>query len=949
MNNLTNSLDNLSPEDKRALLAKFLRQQSQQETLNNPLSYGQRALWFIYQSAPENTAYNVSIPARIHSPVDVAALKQAFQALIDRHPTLRTTFSTQSNGEPIQVVHNALPVCFEQIDTSEWDQEKYHQFVIDNHCKPFNLEQGPIFRVTLFTRTLQDHILLLSLHHIVYDAWSIGPLLNDAQQLYTAAQMGTVTNLESMTPLYSDYVQWQNKMLTGLEGERLWNYWKNQLAGELPTLNLPTDHPRPLQPSYRGAEQTFKLTLAQTQAVRTLARSEGTTVYTVLMTVFQILLHRYTAQTDILVGSPIGGRPQTEFEQIIGYFVNPVTIRGKLTDNPTFKEFLSQIRTTVLEAIDHQNYPFPLLVERLKLNRDPSRSPIFQVLFNFLKLQQIEGVATLLVPDDSPKRVKWADLELESFQLEQQEGQFDLTLEIVETQDSLIGVLKYSTDLFNADTIERMAGHFQTLLNSAIANPQVRVTELPLLTKAEQHQLLVEWNNTQTDYPKDKCIHQLFEEQVERTPNQIAIIFENERLTYQQLNSRANHLAEHLQTLGVEPEVTVGICIERSIEMVIGVLGILKAGGTYIPLDPTYPQERLAFMVEDAQIKVLLSQSHLKANFFNSPTEVVCIDNIQHTLEEVNSGEITFKSDVKPDNLAYIIYTSGSTGQPKGVQIPHRNAVNLLHSVKNQPGLSAEDTLLAVATLSFDISVSEVFLPLSVGAKLVIVSQEVAGNGFELLQTMEAHNPTFMQPTPATWRILLAAGWQGSAKLKMISTGEALPKDLANQLLPQGKELWNLYGPTETTIWSAGYQVQADNQPITIGYPIANTQLYILDQAMQPVPIGIPGELYIGGAGIARGYVNRPDLDTEKFVTHPWSSDPKARLYKTGDLARWLPNGQVECLGRIDYQVKIRGFRIELREIEAVIGDLPQVLENLTVVREDNPGDKRLVAYIVPH
>ncbi|MEM9161539.1 MAG: amino acid adenylation domain-containing protein [Cyanobacteria bacterium P01_F01_bin.4] len=844
----------LSPEEKRALVAKLLQQKAQTEDCTYRLSYGQRALWFLYQSNRDSHAYNLSIPARIKSPVDIAALKQAFQGLVDRHPTLRTTFTTQADGDPVQVVHGTLPVYFELIDATKWSQDQLNQCVLDTHRRPFDLENGPVFKVVLFTLNPQEHILLLSLHHITYDAWSHGPFLQDAQALYVAAKAGTVASLPPLQKQYSDYVQWQIETLMGPEGERLWSYWQTQLGGDLSTLNLPTDRPRPLHPSYKGDTYLFKLTPAQTQAIKQLAQAEGTTLYIVLMAVFQILLYRYTGQSDILVGSPIGDRPQAEFEPVLGYFVNPVAIRGRLADTLSCQDFLGQIRTTVLDAIDHQNYPFPLLVERLQPDRDPSRSPIFQVLFNFLKLQPTEVAATLLMPGDAPSRVQWADLELESFQLEQQEGQFDVTLEMIETPDDLIGVFKYSTDLFNVDTIERMAGHFQTLLTGIAANPQQSIDTLPLLSAVERHQLLSEWNNTQTNFSQNHhhpCIHQLFEAQIDRTPHDIAVVFESEQITYQDLNTRANQLAHYLRSLGVGPEVRVGICIERSIDMVVGVLGILKAGGAYVPLDPAYPQERLAFMAEDAQMAVLLTQTHLRASLPN--LQSVCLDRDWQTISAVNEGLYPPDSQVTSDHLAYIIYTSGSTGQPKGVQIPHRNAVNLLASVQTQPGLTASDTLLAVATLSFDISVAEVFLPLMVGAKLVIASREVAADGFQLLQAMETHQPTFMQPTPATWRMLLAAGWTGSPYLKMISTAEPLPRDLVTQLLPLGKELWNLYGPTETTIWSAGYQVMTDDQPITIGYPIANTQLYILDSHMQPLPIGIPGELYIGGGGTRPG------------------------------------------------------------------------------------------------
>ncbi|NET03600.1 MAG: amino acid adenylation domain-containing protein [Symploca sp. SIO2B6] len=944
MSEIYNSQINLSPEEKRLLLAKLLRERASEEKSVYPLSYGQQALWFLYQSSKLSTAYNVAFPARIRSKVDVSTLRQAFQGLVNRHATLRTTFKVQ-NGKSVQEVQGYQEVYFEQIDASTWTWEQLKEQVVKTYEHPFDLERGPVFRVHLFTRSQQDHVLLMTLHHIVYDAWSIGTLLDDTQIFYSEAKAGREASLPPLKSQYTDYMQWQTQMLAGSKGEQLWHYWRQQLAGELPILNLPTDRPRPPVQTYQGISYTFKLTESLTQQLKELVQTEGVTLYTLLLAAFQVLLYRYTGQEDILVGSPTGGRPQAEFDQIVGYFVNPVVLRASLSGNLTFKSFLSQVRRTVLEAIDHQDYPFPLLVEQLQPNRDPSRSPLFQVLFNFLSPQRFGDVPGLLAPSETPLKASWGELELESFELEQQQGQFDLTLEIIEAKNSLFGVFKYNTDLFDAATIKRMAGHFQTLLKGIVKEPEQQVSKLPLLTEAEQHQLLVEWNNTQTEYPQDKCIHQLFEAQVELTPDAIALVFEEQQLTYRQLNARANQLAHYLQAMGVEPEVLVGICVERSVEMVVGLLGILKAGGAYVPLDPAYPQERLAYMLSDSQLRVLLTQQELKAGLVEHEVPVVCLDADWEAINRESEGNPA--SGVQSNNLAYVIYTSGSTGKPKGVQIEHFSVINLLNSVRQQPGLTAQDTLLSVTTLSFDVAVSEIFLPLAVGARLAVVSREVTSDGSQLLEKLNAYNATFLQPTPITWRLLLAAGWQGSNQLKMISTGEALPRELANQLLPKGAELWNLYGPTEITIWATAYQVESGKGSVLIGRPLTNTQLYILDSDLQPVPIGIPGELHIGGAGLARGYLNRPELTAEKFIPNPFSEEPGSRLYKTGDLVRYLADGNIECLGRIDHQVKIRGFRIELGEIETLLSQHPALTEAVVMVREDIPGDKRLAAYVV--
>ncbi|MEA5465540.1 non-ribosomal peptide synthetase/type I polyketide synthase [Leptothoe sp. PORK10 BA2] len=928
---------------------------AKQETF--PLSYGQQSLWFLYQGDRSSNAYNVSIPTRIKSPVDVVCLKQAFQGLIDRHPSLRTTFTTQADGSPVQVVHPNLGLCFNQIDATGWSEEQLNQHVADTHRTPFALEQGPIFRVTLYTYAQQDHILLLTLHHIVYDVGSHEPLLKDAEQLYLAAKAGTTAPLVPLAKQYSDYVAWQTQTLAGPEGEKLWNYWQENLSGNLPTLDLLTDRPRPLRRSHNGNAHNFELTAAQTEGIKQLAQAEGTTPYAVLMTVFQTLLHRYTGQSDILVGSPMGGRSQAEFEQVVGYFLNPVAIRGKLTDTCSFKEFLGQISTTVMGATEHQDYPYTLLVERLQPNRDPSRTPIFQVFFNYLEHSAIETLGASLLVNDAPTQAQWANLELESVSLKQQLGQFDLTLEMIETQGDLVGVLKYSTDLFNADTIERMAGHIQALLDSIITNPDQSVQELPMLTPAERQRLLKDWNNTATDYPADQCIHQLVEIQAAQNPEAVALIFDGEELTYGDLNKRSNQLAHHLQSMGVEPDGLVGFCVERSLDMVVGLLGILKAGGCYVPIDPAYPNDRIAYMVEASNLSILLTQQQFEEKLAAPTVQMVSIDTDWETIARQRDDNPT--SGVGPDNLAYIIYTSGSTGKPKGVQICHRSAVNFLVSMGQQPGLTPQDTLLAVTTISFDIAVLELYLPLITGARVVLASRQIATNAAQLSSLLAETQTTIMQATPATWQMLLAAGWQDGDGLKMLCGGEPMPRDMAGQLIAMGGEIWNMYGPTETTVWSAACQVKTIDQPIPVAGPIANTQLYILPPgttgektaaegcAIDPLPIGIPGEVHIGGDGLARGYLNRPDLTSERFIHDPFSDQPGARLYKTGDLARYRSDGTLEFLGRIDNQVKVRGFRIELGEIETALEQLPQVHKGLAIVREDNPGDKRIAAYLI--
>ncbi|MFN6488341.1 MULTISPECIES: non-ribosomal peptide synthetase, partial [unclassified Nostoc] len=605
------------------------------------------------------------------------------------------------------------------------------------------------------------------------------------------------------------------------------------------------------------------------------------------------------------------------------------------------RQLLTRVREVAFGAYTHQDLPFEMLVEALQPERDLSHTPLFQVMF---------------VLQNAPiSELELAGLNISLSNTQSTTAKFDLTLSMQNTPSGLVGAWGYNTDLFDERTIERMNGHFVTLLESIVAKPEERIYQLPLLTPREQQQLLFDWNDTKSTYPQDKCIHQLFEEQVERTPNAVAVVFDNQQLTYYQLNCRANQLAHYLQTLGVKPDVLVGICVERSLEMVVGLLGILKAGGAYVPLDPDYPQDRLSFILDDAALPVLLTQKSLLESLPKHTAQVVCLDSdrqfiAQHSPENLHSVS-------KPENLAYVIYTSGSTGRPKGVEVNHNGVVNFLASMSHSLGLTACDTFCAVTTISFDIAALELYLPLMVGAKVLVVSREVTSDGTRLLLELQHSGATVMQATPATWQMLLASGFSTQQlKMKILCGGEALSTPLAHQLLETGNEVWNLYGPTETTIWSSIYQLKNESTQIEarsattpIGRPIANTQIYILDTQLQPVPVGVPGELYIGGAGLAKGYLNRSELTQEKFIPNPFEETGASRLYKTGDLARYLPDGNIEYLGRIDNQVKIRGFRIELGEIETVLSQYPHVQANCVIAREDNPGDKRLVAYVVPH
>ncbi|GAB1543387.1 hypothetical protein NUACC21_60610 [Scytonema sp. NUACC21] len=935
-----------SLNEKRALLAQLLQQKTSESKSVSSLSCGQQALWFLYQLAPESPAYNIMYAARVRSDLDILVLQRAFGELIERHPALRTGYTVQ-DGSAVQQIHPHQKVDIEVIDASTLSHEQLNERLAQEADRPFDLESGAVLRVNLFTTREGEYVLLLTVHHIASDFWSLEVLINELCLLYFIEKAGVLASLPSLTLQYTDYVRWQSQMLAGSEGERLWSYWQKQLSGVLSVLDLPTDRPRPPVQTYRGASHSFKLNEELTQNLAELAKAEGATLFMSLLAAFQVLLYRYTNQEDILVGSPTTGRSRNEFAGIVGYFANPVVLRANLSQNPSFKEFLSQVRSTVLGAIAHQDYPFPLLVERLCPKRDPSFSPLVQVMFIWDKPHQRNEQNKTVAGNNQEK------LELEPFASQQKGSAFDLTLTIFETDKRLSASLQYNTDLFEAATIARMAEHFQTLLKGIVANPEQRLSDLPMMTPPELQQLLVAWNDTQALYPQDVCIHQLFEAQVERTPDAVAAVFEDRQMTYSELNCRANCLAHYLQKLGIGPDSLVGLCLERSaacssaslsLEMLVGLLGILKAGGAYLPLDPSYPQERLTFMLEDARVSVLLTQQQLANNFVKHQAHAVALDVDWEKI--ARESQKNPSSNVTSQHLAYVIYTSGSTGKPKGVQVLHGAVVNFLTSMSLSPGLTDRDTLLSVTTLSFDIAVLELFLPLMVGARVVVVSREAASDGTQLLERLTQSNTTVMQATPTTWRLLLAAGWQGNHQLKILCGGEALPRELANQLLETGASLWNMYGPTETTIWSAICRVDNSSQLVPIGRPIANTQIYLLDRHLQPVPVGIPGELYIGGAGLARGYLNRPELTGEKFIPNPFSHDPKERLYKTGDLVRYLPDGNIEYIRRIDSQTKLRGFRIELGEIETLLSKHPSVRQAVVLIQENIPGNKRLVAYV---
>jgi len=701
------------------------------------------------------------------------------------------------------------------------------------------------------------------------------------------------------------------------------SYWRRQLSGIPAILELPTDRPRPPVQSLRVAQESILVPGSLEQALQALSAQEGISLEVALLAAYQTLLARYARQDDIVVGCAIPPNGEGDTHQSFERVAAPVAIRTDMRGDPGFRQLLARVSAAVDSASHHQNVPWERLVEAVQPGRDVSSHPVYQALFCFEDSRSL--------PD--------SDWDHDGLKL-------DLKLQLRRVAEGLAAQFTYCADLFDAATIVRMAGHFRKLLEGIVANPDEQVSRLPLLTDAERYQLVVDWNSTAMEYARDRCVHQLFEAQAARTPDAVAVAFEGRTLTYGELDRRVNQLAHHLIKLGAKPDGLIGICLERSLEMVVGLLGILKAGSAYVPLDPAYPRDRLSYMLENSEAPLLLTQAQLVENLPASGATVVLIDS--HRPEITKQSHASPALTLDPENRAYVIYTSGSTGKPKGVEVTHRGVVNFLTAMAKRPGIEASDRLLAVTTLCFDIAGLEIYLPMTQGASFEIVSREVASDGNQLLAKLGSSGATVMQATPATWRMLLEAGWKGDPRLKILIGGEAVSQKLAGQLLERSASVWNVYGPTETTIWSTLAKLEAGESTVTIGRPIGNTEIFILDKLLQPVPIGVAGELHIGGDGLARGYLKRPELTAEKFIAHPLNSDPKARLYKTGDLVRYRPNGDIEFLCRIDHQVKIRGFRIELGEVETVLRQHPGINETVVVAREDTPGDKRVVAYFVP-
>ncbi|MGA9381124.1 MAG: amino acid adenylation domain-containing protein, partial [Phormidium sp.] len=895
-----------------------------------PLSWAQERLWFVNQLEGKSSAYTMPFTIRLLGNLNVKALEQAFAQLVQRHEPLRTRFQIKNN-QPIQIIDQNLSFTLPVINLQHLPEAKTQlkAQLTEEARKPFDLANGSVLRVKLWQIAPLEYVLLFAIHHIASDGWSMGVLIAEVSAYYRGMATGTAIELPALPIQYADYAVWQRQWLTNQVLERQLTYWKQQLTGAPPLLELPTDRPRPAVQTFRGGVEKLQLNSQLSQQLKQLSRTSGTTLFMTLLAGFVVLMSRYSGQTDLVIGSPIANRHRQEIEGLIGFFVNTLSLRFDLSTEPTFESLLAQVKQVTQNAYEHQDLPFEMLVEQLQVERNLDRNPLVQVVF---ALQNAPSS-----PWDLPGvRVEEMATAVESVRV-------DLEVHLWDESSGLGGFCCYNRDLFDRATIIRMMQHFQMLLAAIVENSQQSVALLPMLTTQERHQLLIEWNNTQTDYPVDKCLHQLFEEQVEKTPDAVALVFEEQQLTYAQLNIRANKLAHYLRYEGVGADVLVGICVERSIEMIVGILGILKAGGAYLPLDPEYPRERLHFILEDAGISLLLTQSflleqlpHIEPKPLN---QILCLDELTFSEELTSNPQL----QTTADHLAYVIYTSGSTGKPKGVMIEHRAIVNLSWIWAQTFQVQSSSRLLQFGSFSFDLSVAEIATSLVSGASLYLEDKETLLPSQTLVDFLLEHRITHSFLSASALSVLPEADLPDLQCLTV--GGEACPPQLAS-FWGLGRQFYNCYGPTESTVTAAIALIQPNGEKPPIGKPVSNLRIYILDKKNQPLPLGIPGELCIAGVGLARGYLNRPDLTEEKFIEVNLCGQIE-RIYKTGDLARYLPDGNIEYLGRIDNQVKIRGFRIELGEIEAILIQHPQVQSSVVIARVDNPGEKRLVAYLV--
>jgi amino acid adenylation domain-containing protein len=906
------------PPESRALLAR-----------DYPLSFGQQRLWFLDRLEPGSAAYNIPCAFRMTGPLDLAGFERAVNAITERHEVLRTSFHTVE-GQPLQVISPRPSVVVRRLDLSalpEAEREaEASRLATEEAARPFDLARGPLLRVSLLRLGCEEYVALCTMHHIISDGWSSGLLMKELSALYRPG--GDEAPALPEPPIqYADYARWERDWFEGGGADAQLNYWRRKLAGTPALLELPTDRPRPPVQSRRGARHLFELPAGLGESLSALGRREGATLFMTVLAAFQALLHKYGGQDDLVVGTPVACRGRRETEGLIGFFVNTVVVRADLSGDPTFAELLRRVRSVALEAYAHQQLPFDKLVQELVARRDLSHAPLFQVLFD------LQGAPA--------EEFSLPGLRLSTFEFEQDTTKFDLALSMLQHRGGVNCSVQFNTDIFDAATVERMFRHFQNLLRTVAARPGLRLSEIELLSEEERRALLSDSNQTACDYPAHLRAHELFERWASETPTAAALSFDGREMSYAELDAKAARLARRLAASGVGPDVPVVLYLERSFEMVVGLLGTLKAGGAYVPLDPAYvSRERLAFVLEDTSAPVLLTERRLTDSLPAHGARVLCLDADD---EEEPEPLEDVKRAVGPSNLAYVIYTSGSTGRPKGVMVEHGGLANLVAYHGRDFGVVPGNRVLQFASQSFDASVWEVFMTLGNGATLCLAQPERMVGGRELAALLVEERITVATLPPS---VLSLMPDEGLERLRLLfSAGEACPPEVAARW-SRGRDFYNAYGPTETTVCATAHRCDGDERVPPIGRPVANAQLYVLDSRLRPVPVGVAGELYVGGAGIARGYLKRPDLTAEKFIPDPFSSQPGARLYRTGDQGRHVTGGAVEYLGRADHQVKVRGFRVELGEIEAALNRHEAVRESAVVLREDAPGDKRLVAYV---
>jgi amino acid adenylation domain-containing protein len=898
-----------------------------------PVSHSQQRLWFIKQMNPATFVYNVPVILRLKGRIDRPALERVFVDFVTRHEALRTRF-VSVDGTPRCVIDAQADVTIEYLSVaqgpSEHREDEAIRLVRELAQRPFDLTQSPLLHIRLVRLSDDEHLLCFVVDHIVADGISVGIILAEFQALYRLHAAGEGQQPEPLPVQYIDYVAYERQRLDRGLFEQHLKYWKNQLAGLPSLLQLPTDRPRPAVQTSNGSRVVEQLSVELSEALKVLARKQRATPYIVLLTAFQVLLHRYTGTPDIATGTAVANRGLAEVERVVGFFANNLVLRTDLSSNPTVREAIARVRSVAMNAYAHEEMPFDMLVDALSPRRELDHSPLFQVLF---VLHEVK-MTTLELPG----------LSCEVVEVPFAAARFDLAADVFDLPQGLRIYFEFNTDLFDQATIEKMLRHYVHLLEGFISLPDARIESLEMFAASEVARITRDWNRTELEFPVAQTVHSLFEQQVILHPDSEAIWCGNAGLTYTQLNERANQLARVLRAMGIGRGTLVGIEMERTTELVIGLLAIHKAGAGYVPMDPAFPIERIAYMARDASIKAILTQSVLSPLVPSGPWSVLFVDRERERLAAEPTENL--QPDARADDLAYVIYTSGSTGEPKGVEIEHCSVVNFLKSIEHTPGITSADRFVSVTTLSFDIAGLEIFGPLTTGGTVILADRAVALDGAQLGHLLKRCGATILQATPATWRMLVAAGWTGKRDLKALCGGEALPRDLAQALLERVGELWNMYGPTETTVWSTLCKVEDLSRGVMIGRPIANTRAYVFEPSGLPAPIGVAGELCIAGHGLARGYRNRPELTTERFVTVTLPDGRRERVYRTGDMARFRSDGQLEFLGRRDHQVKIRGYRIELEEIEAVLATHAGVRECVVVAR-GLAEDQRLVGYVV--